>query len=185
MYKTLPVIFLALCSAILVNSLHAHAAELSLNDTPAKVYFSPKGGCTKAIIKEIDNATLEVLVQAHSFSSALIAKALATAKNRAAGVEIIIDKSQSKDKSAIMASLIRAGIPIYTDATHAVFHSNIIIIDKTTVITGSFSFTKTAEERNGEDLIIIKSKDLAGIYIDNFLKHKRHAEPYKLLHKTR
>jgi hypothetical protein len=36
------------------------------------VYFSPKGGCTEAIVKQIDGAKTEILVQAYSFTSAPI-----------------------------------------------------------------------------------------------------------------
>ena len=43
---------------------------------PIEVYFSPKGGCTEAVVKELGNAKTTVLVQAYSFTSAPIAKAL-------------------------------------------------------------------------------------------------------------
>lgn len=46
-----------------------------------------------------------------------------------------------------------------------------MIIDRETVITGSFNFTKAAEEKNAENLLIIKSKELAGIHTDNWKKH--------------
>ena len=54
-----------------------------------------------------------------------------------------------------------------------------MIIDRETVITGSFNFTKAAEEKNAENLLIIKSKELANLYIDNWMKHKEHSEPYQ------
>jgi phosphatidylserine/phosphatidylglycerophosphate/cardiolipin synthase-like enzyme len=54
-----------------------------------------------------------------------------------------------------------------------------MIIDQSTVITGSFNFTKAAEEKNAENLFIIKSKELAGIYIDNWKKHQEHSERYE------
>jgi phosphatidylserine/phosphatidylglycerophosphate/cardiolipin synthase-like enzyme len=38
-------------------------------------------------------------------------------------------------------------------------HNKIIIIDSETVITGSFNFTKAAEEKNAENLLIIKSNE--------------------------
>ena len=41
-----------------------------------QVFFSPKGGCTEAIVKEIDAAKQTVLVQAYSFTSAPNAKEL-------------------------------------------------------------------------------------------------------------
>ena len=58
-------------------------------DQPAPqiaVYFSPRGGCTDAIIRELDNAKESVLVQAYSFTSAPIAKALMEAHKR--GVKV-------------------------------------------------------------------------------------------------
>jgi len=158
------------------------AYDITLNNTPAKVYFSPKGGCTQAIVKEIDNATMEVLVQAYSFTSAPIAHALVNAKKRAVNVEVIVDKSQRKEPKKKGASytsatfLANMKIPTYIDSAHAIAHNKIIIIDKETVITGSFNFSKAAEEKNAENIIIIRNSELAGIYIDNFLKHKSHSE---------
>jgi len=35
-----------------------------------EVYFSPKGGCTEAVVKELDAAKATVLVEAYSFTSA-------------------------------------------------------------------------------------------------------------------
>jgi phosphatidylserine/phosphatidylglycerophosphate/cardiolipin synthase-like enzyme len=58
-----------------------------------------------------------------------------------------------------------------------------MIIDRETVITGSFNFTKAAEEKNAENLLIIKSKELAKVYIDNWYKHKEHSERNKQDHK--
>jgi phosphatidylserine/phosphatidylglycerophosphate/cardiolipin synthase-like enzyme len=53
-----------------------------------------------------------------------------------------------------------------------------MIIDRETVITGSFNFTKAAEEKNAENLLIIKSRELARICIDNWRKHPEHSERY-------
>jgi len=52
-----------------------------------------------------------------------------------------------------------------------------MIIDREIVITGSFNFTKAAEEKNAENLLVISSKKLAKHYLDNWLKHKEHSEP--------
>ncbi len=43
--------------ALLIAIQSAYALDISLSqNTPVKVYFNPKGGCTDAIIKEIDQA---------------------------------------------------------------------------------------------------------------------------------
>ena len=54
-----------------------------------------------------------------------------------------------------------------------------MIIDRETVIKGSFNFTKAAEEKNAENLLIIKSRELSRIYLDNWKKHREHSEAYK------
>ncbi len=44
---------------------------------------------------------------------------------------------------------------------------------------GSFNFTKAAEEKNAENLLIIKgNRELAGKYLDNYQAHFSHSEPY-------
>jgi len=53
------------------------------------------------------------------------------------------------------------------------------IIDGTTVITGSFDFSKAAEEKNAENLLVIKSPELAKKYIENWNNHKGHSELYE------
>ena len=51
-----------------------------------------------------------------------------------------------------------------------------MMIDGTTAITGSFDFTKAAEEKNAEILLIIKSRQLAKLYIDTWNAHRQHLE---------
>ena len=62
------------------------------------------------------------------------------------------------------------------DPAHAIAHNKIMIIDGETVITGSFNFTKAAEKRNAENLLIIHDKDLEGRYIENWKNHAGHSE---------
>jgi phosphatidylserine/phosphatidylglycerophosphate/cardiolipin synthase-like enzyme len=53
-----------------------------------------------------------------------------------------------------------------------------MVIDGETVLTGSFNFTKQAEEKNAETLLIIRDKTLAALYTQNWKDHALHAEPY-------
>jgi phosphatidylserine/phosphatidylglycerophosphate/cardiolipin synthase-like enzyme len=53
-----------------------------------------------------------------------------------------------------------------------------MIIDGQTVITGSFNFTKAAEENNAENLLVIRDRKLAERYTKNWREHERHSEVY-------
>ena len=52
-----------------------------------------------------------------------------------------------------------------------------MIIDDLTVITGSFNFSKAAETKNAENLVIVRSQEMAKLYKDNWNEHKEHSEP--------
>ena len=164
---------------LLLNTQLGYSLDLALpQNTPVKVYFSPKGGCTDAIIKEIEQAKTDIFVQAYSFTSAPIAKALVDSRKKGVKVQAILDKSQRSEKYTSATFLTNAGIITYIDDNHAIAHNKIMIINRETVITGSFNFTKAAEEKNAENVLIIKDKALAKGYIENWEKHKRHSEPY-------
>jgi phosphatidylserine/phosphatidylglycerophosphate/cardiolipin synthase-like enzyme len=148
------------------------------NAASIQVYFSPNGGCTEAINKAIGQAKQEILVQAYSFTSARIAKELLNAHKGGVKIQVILDKSQRSEKYSSATFLANSGIPTFIDAKHAIAHNKIMIIDRETVITGSFNFTKAAEEKNAENLLIIRDKGLAKKYIENWEKHREHSERY-------
>ena len=94
-----------------------------------EVYFSPKGGCTEAVVRELNAAKSTVLVQAYSFTSAPIAKALVDAHKRGVKVEVILDKSQRTEKYSSADFMVNMGIPTKIDAKHAIAHNKIMVID--------------------------------------------------------
>ncbi len=155
-----------------------HYNALTPSIPPVQVYFSPNGGCTDAIIKQIDNSKSEILVQAYSFTSTTIAKALLEAHKRGVKVQVILDKSQKSQNYSSATFLANSRIPTFIDSVHAIAHNKIMIIDGKTVITGSFNFTKAAETKNAENLLIIQSPELAKLYIENWRHHREHSEPY-------
>ncbi len=148
--------------------------------------FSPGGGCTDLVVGALRDARQSVRVQAYSFTSAPIAQALVEAHRRGVSTEIILDKSQvssprdnrgERYSEADFTS--RAGIPTFIDAEHAIAHNKVIMVDGKTVITGSFNFTKAAEERNAENLLIIRDQpELAKQYLENYENHREHSQPY-------
>jgi len=157
----------------------SYSLSMTLTNTPTQVYFSPNGGCTEAIIREIDQAKIEILAQAYSFTSQPIVKALLSAHKRGVKVQAILDKIQKSEKYTSAAFLANVGIQTYIDPAHSIAHNKVIVIDRETVITGSFNFTRAAEEKNAENLLIIKSKELAKPYIDNWNQHQGHSESFQ------
>ena len=164
-----------LALVLAVSALYTRAAS---NTPTGSVYFSPHGGCTDAVVRELDRAQSRVLVQAYSFTSAPIAEALVNAHRRHVRVEVVLDKSQRTEKYSSATFIFNNGIRCYIDAQHAIAHNKVIVIDGHTVLTGSFNFTRAAEENNAENLLVIDDPDLAAKYAANWQAHRQHSEPY-------
>lgn len=142
------------------------------------VCFTPGEDCTKAIVGELAKAKREVEVQAYSFTSAPIAKALVDAKERGVDVRVILDKSQKSERYSSVTFLANAGIPVWIDDKVAIAHNKVMIIDRETVVTGSFNFTRSAQERNAENLLILRDAELAGLYERNWRSRQAVSWPY-------
>ena len=69
-------------------------------------------------------------------------------------------------------------MPVFIGAENAIAHNKLILIDADTVITGSFNFTKAAEERNAENLLILRDAAVAAKYRANFDTHLAHSRRY-------
>jgi len=156
----------------------AFSTELVLRNTPVEVYFSPRGGAQEAIVEAIGRAKSAILVQAYSFTSAPIAEALSKAHKRGVKVEAILDASQRDEKYTGATFLLNAGIGVTIDDEHAIAHNKVMVIDNATVITGSFNFTKAAETKNAENLLVLHDPALARLYKENWQAHREHATPY-------
>lgn len=155
----------------------ASVGILPPNRQPAvNVCFSPGGGCTDLIVGTLSQARDTVRVQAYALTSRSIAQALVDAHRRGVRTEVILDQSQQRGPGVQTALLAQAGVAVRVDAAHAVADDNVMVIDGHTVITGSFEFTDSAEERNAENLVVIRDRALATRYEVNWEEHHLHAE---------
>ena len=142
--------------------------------------FVPDGPkCEVILIEAINGTQTSLLVQAYSFTSNPIAKAIENAKARGVDVRVIVDKSQISDRYSITTFLRNSGIPVAVDSRPAIAHNKVMIFDGEAVFTGSFNFTKSAQSRNAENGIILRGDSaLAKAYFDNWLARFNQSMPY-------
>jgi len=138
-------------------------------------YFSPKGGCAEAVVRQINKARHEILMQAYSFTCPDIAAALVTARKRGVSVTMLLDPSNEAETYSELKDLAQHGLKPLIDASHAIAHNKIMIIDGRTLITGSFNFTRQADHQNAENLLIFHHhSELIDRYRQDFRAHKDH-----------
>ena len=138
--------------------------------------FSPGGGCEGRIVKEIESAEKSVCAQVYIFTSKPISDALVQAKKRGVDVKVILDKSQEKAAYGRWPIMQKGGVKVFFDRDHEVANSKIILIDDRTIITGSYNFTKAAEEKNAENIVVIENDtESFAKFKANFESHLSHS----------
>lgn len=78
-----------------------------------------------------------------------------------------------------MYKLKEEGIDVGIDLVSGIAHNKIMVIDKYITITGSFNFTKSADTRNVENVVIIEDQEISDYYLQNWLYRKKENSPDK------
>ncbi len=153
---------------LLIAPLSTHADTFEPNTT-FRACFTPGEPCTSIIVDQINQAQHTINVQAYTVTSRPIVNALIAAHRRGIDVDVIADKSQFKSGVySRVQQLIRSGIPVWEDDTLDIAHNKVMIFDNTTVETGSFNYSASAQKYNAENVLIITSPRLAALYLANW-----------------
>jgi phosphatidylserine/phosphatidylglycerophosphate/cardiolipin synthase-like enzyme len=145
-----------------------------------RLYFSPDGGAADAVVAEMAGARKTLDVAVYSVTHPQIAKAVADAHRRGVRVRVLLDKSQSSGRYSSATYLLNAGVPVWTDADDGLMHHKYAVVDGRVVITGSFNFTKSGDQKKAENLLIVEGKaKLVEAYQRNFERLLTKAKRYE------
>ena len=92
-------------------------------------------------------------------------------------MRVILDKSNEHEGYSASKFLQHEGVPVMIDSAHNIAHNKVMIVDGETVITGSFNFTKSGEDQNAENLVVIRDASIATTYMRNWNDHLAHSHP--------
>lgn len=149
-----------------------------------QVAFAPADDLTGLIVERIASARHSVRVQAYLLTDRRIANALVAARRRGLEVELIGDAAQQASGGLPhLRALERAGVRIFLDGSHAAAHNKIVIVDARTpsaaVITGSFNFTRAAQAKNAENVVVISGNAaVTGRFVENFERQRDQSTPW-------
>ncbi len=137
-----------------------------------EVRFSPRGGCTKMLVNLIDEAKETLHIYIFSFTSQPIYQAILRAKKRGVKIYIITNKTY-RGQSSKIELLAKVCHDLYIDRRSGVAHHKFMIIDRKRVATGSFNYSKNAEQSNRENLLCIREIAVAELYYKEWEKQSK------------
>jgi phosphatidylserine/phosphatidylglycerophosphate/cardiolipin synthase-like enzyme len=147
--------------------------------------FSPWDDVEGQVIGLLGAARREVLVQAYSLTSRGIAAALIAAHRRGVVVRLLADRDQTvSGESTRIPEIAAAGVEVRIETRYAAAHNKVMVIDgespDSVVLTGSYNWTWSAQNRNAENLLIIRhNKSMTRAYAANWGRHFADAVPYE------
>lgn len=123
------------------------------------IHFSPNEGVNSFLTKVIDDTKKNLDIMMYSFTSEKLAKAVVRAHKRGVVVRVLLDETQAGGQHSQDEFLIKNGVKVRIENQEGSLHNKVTIVDGKMVITGSYNWTTSAEEKNQENIIIFTVED--------------------------
>ena len=143
-----------------------------VSDSPVECYFSPGDRTTFHIKNALERATWDIAFSLFSFTLADVADLLIEQRLGGKRVRGVMDDDHSPEQYSHLRS---GGVDVLLDPSPDLLHHKYAIIDATKgpngpqwVITGSQNWSFNGENRNCENSIIVESRRIANLYLQEF-----------------
>jgi len=144
--------------------------NLKLGESDISIYFSPKDkSISNALLPLIRGAKQYIYIPSFLLTDKKITSELISAKQRGVDVRIIIDALNASVQHSKHKELRNGGVQVKTENYAGKMHSKSMIIDDKYTVIGSMNFSYSGENKNDENLIVIKNEELAKSYKNFFL----------------
>lgn len=131
-------------------------------------YFAPEDEVEREIIAEVAAAGRRIDFMAFSFTSTPIAEAMAARLQACVRVRGLFEARNAGNRSSRDDFLAERGADIRMDKNPYNLHHKVIIIDDAVVVAGSYNFSKNAETKNDENVLIVHDPGVARLYTEEF-----------------
>ncbi len=134
------------------------------------VTFSPGTDGKNLIKSQLASATRSLDICVFTISDNDISTVIASAHRRGIKVRVITDDQKRFDAGSDIDMLVRWGVPVRMDTSEQHMHHKFAIIDGKRLLTGSYNWTRTAAERNYENLLVTSDLGLVEPFVEEFEK---------------
>ena len=126
----------------------------------SRAYFSPGVACLDAIRLHLRRARHSLDICVFTVSDDRISSEILAAHQRGVSVRLTTDNDKELDAGSDVDRLRDAGITVAVDMTPAHMHHKFALIDGEWLLNGSFNWTRSASERNEENLVASNDPEL-------------------------
>ena len=144
---------------------------LSIGGIQVENYFGPEKEISLIISRRVARADSEILFMAFSFTDEQIGESLLGRADAGVVVRGVFERVGSDTPFSYFGPLEQArlaNVAVLKDGNPQIMHHKVFIIDRTTVIFGSFNFSDNANRRNDENIVIVHDPEFASYFLEEF-----------------
>lgn len=134
----------------------------------AEVYFSPGSACADRLTGLLAGLQHTGDLCVFTITDNRISRAILAAHKRGVRIRIVSDDWKATDLGSDIEHLERAGIPVALDSSPAHMHHKFALFDSRLVATGSYNWTRSATEKNQENLVVTDHPELLKRFSQEF-----------------
>ena len=145
--------------------------QLTIGGIEIENYFSPEHKVAPIIADAISQAQEEILFMAFSFTEEEIGEAMLARADEGVTVRGVFETVGSSSEYSYYPPMFASNLPnieVWQDGNPKVMHHKVIIIDRETVILGSFNFSNNANTSNDENTLIVHDPTFANYFVEEF-----------------
>lgn len=134
----------------IVKLIDNNSRQLKIN---SRVYFSPGDACRDGILDLLSQARQRVDICVFTISDNRLSESILAVHQNNIPVRILTDNDKANDRGSDIYYLQEAGVPVAMDTSPSHMHHKFALIDNC-LVNGSFNWTRSASERNQENLVV-------------------------------
>ena len=134
----------------------------------AEAVFEPRQDCAGRLRSLIARSVASLDLCLFTLTDDRLARAVLGAHRRGLAVRLVTDDEKSLDPGSDVLRLRREGVAVRYDGSPDHMHHKFAVFDRRLVVTGSYNWTRSAAEKNHENIVVSDDERLVRPFCDEF-----------------
>lgn len=134
----------------------------------SQIAFSPGEDCRALIQQEIKRSQKSIDICVFTITDQPLRDAILSAHKRGIAVRILSDQDKANDLGSDIDYLMHKGVDVLLDTSPWHMHHKFALFDGVRLLNGSFNWTRSASDRNQENLTLTDNPEIVSAFTTEF-----------------
>ena len=151
---------------------------IDIAGTEVRVFFGAEDDVIDHISPIVQASEESVRFMAYSFTHDTLGDAVIDRFEQGKDVMGIFERRGSETEYSELGRMHELGMEVRQDGNSRTFHFKNFVLDESTVMTGSFNYSESADKNNDENILLLANETIAQLYMDEFERRWEESSDY-------